>query len=678
MGIAADIVTIMLAAFVGGIIAQWLKQPLILGYIFAGIVVGPYTVGVQISDIHEIERLAEIGVALLLFALGLEFSLKELVPVRKIALIGTPVQILLTILFGYGLGLFFGWSPVKSLWLGSLISLSSTMVTLKTLMNRGLLGTLSSKVMIGMLIVQDIAVVPLMIILPQLSNPTVGLPVLAFAVAKSAVFLLIMFYLGTRLLPRLLAYIAKWNSRELFILTIMAIGLGIGYATYLIGLSFAFGAFVSGMVLSESDYGHQALSDIIPLRDIFGMLFFISVGMLLDPHYLFANLEKVLLMVLLLFFVKGSIFTVLARLFGYGNIVPLAVGLGLFQVGEFSFVLARVGLESQAIGHNLYSFILATSVISMVFTPLASSLAAPLYKIRKHFFKHEQLDTGNIPDHDLRQHMIIAGGGRIGQHIATLLQQLHIPFVIVEVNHQRMLECKGKNFPVIFGDISQQNVVNIIRMEKARLLLITIPSIVTAQAAVKQARNINKNLHIIARAEGEEQVKALYKNGVYMAVLPEMEAGLEMARQTLLHLDAPVTSIQEFTDEARRKMYAPLFQTSHPDFQLMEKLDTIKYQLEIGWVRISEKSHLLGKTLTETAIRNSTGTSVVGIMRNGIFAPNPKANYRFMAGDLAAVVGNKKERDQFQRMADGENQQETMWQQEAGAASPGLPQPQDT
>jgi CPA2 family monovalent cation:H+ antiporter-2 len=228
---------------------------------------------------------------------------------------------------------------------------------------------------------------------------------------------------------------------------------------------------------------------------------------------------------------------------------------------------------------------------------------------------------------------------------------MQIPFVIVEANHQRMLECKSKNYPIVYGDMTQQNVVTITRLEKARLLLITIPYIVAALAVVKQAKRINTNLHIVARAEGEEQIRELYKNGVYMAVLPEMEAGLEISRQALLHLDVPVTSIQEFTDEVRRQMYAPIYQAAHPDFHLMEKLDTIKYQLEIGWVRIAENSHFLGKTLMETAIRNTTGASVVGIIRNGIFAPNPKADYRFMAGDLAAVVGNKQERDQFQVMA---------------------------
>lgn len=649
MGIAADIVIVMLAALVGGVIAQWLRQPLILGYIIAGVAIGPYS-PILISDIHEIERLAEIGVALLLFALGLEFSLKELAPVRKIALIGTPIQILLTIAFGYGVGILFGWPPIKALWLGGLISLSSTMVTLKTLMDRGLMGALSSKVMIGMLIVQDIAVVPLMIILPQLSDPAAGLPLLALAVVKSAFFLFAMFFLGTRLLPGLLAYVAQWNSRELFVLTITAIGLGIGYATYLVGLSFAFGAFVAGMVLSESDYGHQALSDIIPLRDVFGLLFFISVGMLLDPGFLLANWQKVLLMVFLVFLAKGSIFFTLSKIFAYGNIVPIAVGLGLFQVGEFSFVLARVGLESKAIDHDLYSFILATSVLSMVATPLVSSLAEPLYRVKKRFLGSRNLETGNIPEHGLSEHVVIAGGGRLGQHIADMLDQLQISFIIVEANHQRMLECKKKKFPVVYGDMTQPNVLAVTELDKARLLLITIPSIVAAQSIVRQTHLLNEDLHIVARAEGEEQVKQLYKEGVYMAVLPEMEAGLEIARQGLLHLNVPITSIQEFSDAVRQRLYAPIYE-SHSDYQLMEKLDTVKYQLEISWVKIGEKSHLCNKTLMETAIRKTTGASVVGIIRGGIFAPNPKADYRFSTGDLVAVVGTKEERERFQQLA---------------------------
>lgn len=258
MGIATDIILLIVAAFACGLVLQRLGQPLVLGYIAAGIILGPHTAGLTVSSSHEIELLAEIGVALLLFALGLEFSLKDLKPVKKVALIGTPLQMLFTIALGFAIGMTLGWPWKPALWLGALISLSSTMVLLKTLMNQGWLGTLSSKVMIGMLIVQDLAVVPLMVILPQLSNPASGLPALGLAALKAAAFLASMVLLGTRLLPRLMTYIAKLGSRELFLLAITAIGLGIGYVTYLVGLSFAFGAFVAGMVLSESDFGHQA------------------------------------------------------------------------------------------------------------------------------------------------------------------------------------------------------------------------------------------------------------------------------------------------------------------------------------------------------------------------------------------------------------------------------------
>ncbi|HXV97431.1 MAG TPA: cation:proton antiporter, partial [Anaerolineae bacterium] len=309
MGIAADIAIIVVAGLIGGLIAQQLRQPLILGYILAGVMVGPYTGGVTVSEIHDIELLAEIGVALLLFALGLEFSLKELKPVSNVALIGTPIQLILTMAYGFAIGqqlLDLAWIP--ALWLGALISISSTMVILKTLMSQGRLGTLSSRVMIGMLIVQDLAVVPMMIILPQLNEPESGLLALGLAALKAAIFLALMIFVGTRVIPWLMTYIAGWNSRELFLLAITAIGLGVGYVTYLFGLSFAFGAFVAGLVLSESDYSHQALSDIIPLRDLFSLLFFVSVGMLLDPAFFVNNLGTVLLVVLLVAVGKGLLF----------------------------------------------------------------------------------------------------------------------------------------------------------------------------------------------------------------------------------------------------------------------------------------------------------------------------------------------------------------------------------
>jgi CPA2 family monovalent cation:H+ antiporter-2 len=276
VAIAADLAIIVVAALLGGLVAQWCRRPLILGYILAGVLVGPHTGEVTVSDVRSIELLTEIGVALLLFAIGLEFSFKELRPVRRIALLGVPIQIALTIAYGCGLGLLLGWPWLPSVWPGALISLSSTMVLLKTPMGQGRLGSLSSRVMIGILIVQDLGVVPLMIILPRLGHPSFAFSGLAWAALKAAAFLALMVLAGTRLIPRLMAHIANWNSRELFLLAVTAIGPGVGYATHLFGLSFGVGAFVAGMVLGESDYSHQALSDVVPLRDPFGLLFFVG------------------------------------------------------------------------------------------------------------------------------------------------------------------------------------------------------------------------------------------------------------------------------------------------------------------------------------------------------------------------------------------------------------------
>jgi CPA2 family monovalent cation:H+ antiporter-2 len=649
MGIAADIIIIVLAALFGGLIAQKLRQPLILGYILAGILIGPHVGLMDMSELHNIELLAEIGVALLLFALGLEFSIKELRPVRNIALIGTPIQMLLTIGYCFGIGWWLGWDWIPSLWLGALFSLSSTMVTLKTLMTQGWIGTLSSRVMIGMLIVQDLAIVPMMIILPLLNDPKSGLFLLGFAALKAALFLTLMILLGTRILPRLMRHIASWESRELFLVAIAAIGLGVGYATYLVGLSFAFGAFIAGMVLSESDYGHQALSDIIPLRDVFGLLFFTSVGMLLNPVLLADNWNTVLLLVALVSFGKGLIFAVLSIIFGYRNVVPLAVGLGLFQVGEFSFVLARVGLNTNSIGSEMYTLVLNTAIVTMILTPFISGLTAPLYALRNRWFKHEPLQTINLPEDGLYDHVVIAGGGRIGSHVSNVLKHLEIPFVIIEMSYMRFQQLKTGGLPVIYGDASQPIVLEASNIEKARLLLITTPAIVVTQAIVHHVQQINPHLNIVARAEGMEQMATLYSKGVHMVVQPELEAGLELTRQALLNLHVPITEIQNYTDSVRLELYAPLSQ-SLDDYRAVVQLQSAKGLLDLTWAEVIPESKLNNRTIRELGVRNQTGASIVGVIRQGVFTPNPPADYRFASGDLVAVIGKLQEITVFQEL----------------------------
>jgi len=549
----------------GSLLAQALKQPLILGYILAGIAVGPFTGGVTVADVHNIEKLAEIGVALLLFALGLEFSLRELRPVRSIAVIGTPIQIVLTTAFGYGIGRWLGWDWVSSLWFGALISLSSTMVILKTLESQGMIGTLSSRVMIGMLIVQDLAIVPMLIILPQLSDSRLGLSALVAAAVKAAIFLALMIFLGTRIIPRVMKYVARWNSRELFLVTTTAIGLGIGYGTYLFGLSFAFGAFVAGMLLSESDFGYQALSDIIPLRDIFGLLFFTSIGMLLDPQFLWNHLGLVMTLVLIVMLGKGLIFASLSRLFRYRNVIPLATGLGLSQVGEFSFVLGRVGVETQSISPAFYSKVLTVTVVTMLLTPLISGWTAPLYALLGRWLKPVHMKPFYFPKTNIEDHFIIAGGGRVGRYVATILQRMEIPFIIVEYNSMRADELKASGLPMLFGDAEKEIILEAANTCKARLLLITTPVTLISKAIASQAKKLNHNINIIARAESIEEMQGLRDMGVSHVVQPEFEAGLEFVRQALLHRSIPADQIDQYTDRVRLELYRPIYSSDEKD-----------------------------------------------------------------------------------------------------------------
>ena len=646
MGIATDIIFLVVTAFGCGLVLQRLKQPVILGYIAAGIILGPHTGGVTVSNIQEIEKLAEIGVALLLFALGLEFSLKDLEPVKKVALIGTPLQLVLTIGLGLGIGSLMGWEWRPSLWLGACISLSSTMVLLKTLMNQGWLGTLSSKVMIGILIVQDLAVVPLMIILPQLNDPSVGLPILGFAILKAAAFIAAMVLLGTKLLPRLMGHIAKLGSRELFLLAVTAIGLGIGYATHMVGLSFAFGAFVAGMVLSESDYGHQALSDIIPLRDLFGLLFFASVGMLLDPRFLFDHLEEVVVLVLAVSFGKGLIFAALAKVFRYGNVIPLAVALGLFQVGEFAFVLATIGVSTKSIDHDLYSLILTTAVLTMILTPLVSSQTARLYALKKRLFKHEPLETLNLPQTGLNQHLVLVGNGRVGARIASVFMDFGLPVVVVELDHRRVEHAQAEGIPVIYGDASQELVLEAAEIGTARLLVVTTPDIVTTRSIITNAKRHNTAIQIVARTSDASFLAVFKELGVNSVVLPELEASLEMARKSLLYFPIPLTEIQRHTESLRQRLFAPFFDDGQ-GYRTLVQLRTAAQHFDLQWVLVIEGSLLLSDGVE---LRKSAQATVVGVIRDEQLVAKPDAEFRFQVHDLVAILGTDEARQSFRAL----------------------------
>lgn len=646
MGIAADIAIILVAALLGGFIAQRLNQPLILGYIIAGVLVGPYTGGITVTEIHDIELLAEIGVALLLFALGLEFSLKDLQPVRAVALIGTPIQIVLTTAMGFGIGRTLGWEPYPSLWLGALVSLSSTMVILKTLMSQGTLGAPASRIMIGMLIVQDLAVVPMMIILPALSNLEQGLPALGLAVLRAAIFLLAMIYGGSRFIPDLLRRVAAWNSRELFLISVAAIGLGIGYVTYLFGLSFAFGAFVAGLVLSESDYSHQALSDIIPLRDVFGMLFFVSVGMLINPAFLVENLGTIVLVVVLVAVGKALIFGAVIWSFGYRGIEPLAVGLGLFQIGEFAFVLARVGVAQQALTQDHYALVLAAALTTMMLTPFATGMTQSLYDRYRRWRGGLAVALTHLPDDSLRDHIIIAGYGRVGRYTADVLRGLGLPFVVIELDPYRIDDLRAQDLPFIYGDASSEVVLEAAHVDSARLVIAAVADSLTVEMMVRRVRAMNPDLHVVARAVQRAQIEILQSLGVHEIIQPEFEAGLEMVRQALLHFDIPAGEIETLSNTVREQVYQP-FETPHHEGQLLQQMRLARRSVGIEWFALHTDAPLVGYSIGETAIRKTTGASVVTVVRGDAIYSNPGPEMRLLAGDSVAVLGTSDQREAF-------------------------------
>ena len=654
MGIAADISIILVAALIGGLLAHRLGQPLLLGYILAGVAVGPFTVGPAVEAVHEIELLAEIGVALLLFAIGIEFSLKDLKPVRRIALIGGPLQILFCIAFGYGVGRnVFGWDANESAWFGALIALSSTMVVLKSLASQGAMGTFPGRIMVGMLIVQDLAVVPMMIILPRLGDLQGSLPLLGKAALQAAIFLVAMVVVGTRVIPWLLRLIVGWKSRELFLVAVIALGVGIGYGTYLFGLSFAFGAFVAGMVLSESDYSHQALSDLIPVRDVFGLLFFVSVGLLFNPNYLIENATTVALTVGVVIASKALVFGAVTWASGYRGSIPFVVALGLCQVGEFSFVLARIGLQTDSISRNLYSLVLTTTVVTMVLTPFLYKFAPRLYGLWRRVHPDQQpLVAYNLPDEAMHDHVVVVGYGRTGRAAVDVMERVGLPYVVLELDHRKVEQCKREGHAIIYGDSTSEIVLQAAGAQRARLLLVTIPDVVGVELLIQRARDLNPDVRIVARAMHEAQLKHLGGMGITEVVQPEFEAGLEMVRQVLTQFEVMPAEIRRFSDAVRKEMYAPLATTdpSSGSLQMLSDFHWAREALEMDWVDVAASSNLVGQSIGEARIRRRTGGSIVGILRNDSVISNPGPEYVLQAGETLGILGTQEQRQAIRRL----------------------------
>jgi monovalent cation:H+ antiporter-2, CPA2 family len=556
VGIASDFVLIVLAGLIGALAARAVRLPLMVGYVAAGVLVGPHTAGPTVLQAHDIELLAEIGVALLLFSLGLELSFRDLRFVRGVALIGGPIQILLTCALAAGAAAAtFGIPAREAVWFGAMISVSSTAVVMKMMSAAGVTHTLASRVMIGLLVVQDLAVVPMLVVLPQLGAPAGLLASLGRAIGIAVLLLGAIVIVGTRLLPKLLRFVLAWDSRELFLVCVVAIGVGIGYATWLCGLSFALGAFVAGLVLSESEFSHQALSDVVPIRDLFGLLFFVSVGMLLDPAFVFHHAGPIAALVFLTFLGKSLIVGLIVRAFGYVNMAPWIAGLGLSQIGEFSFVLARTGLTSGMLSKFTYDLALTCTVLTLALSPLVAQLALPLGRMgqRRHASPPSvPLEPAAV---SLRDHVIVAGYGRSGKATARVLHSAGIPFTVIEINHAVYGCLAADGVSGIWGDITGDEILKAAGLDTARILLLTVPDQATVRMAVQRARSLNPAVSVIARAFRRQDVLELRRLGVAGAVQPEFEGGVEMVREALLQYEPDAGVASALISEMRAEYY---------------------------------------------------------------------------------------------------------------------------
>jgi len=557
LGIAADFVLILVAGLLGGILARLARLPLLVGYVLAGVFVGPYTGGPTVAQIHDIELLAEIGAALLLFSLGLEISFRDLKPVRGVSLVGGPIQILLVCAVGalaasYGLGL----PNSEAVWFGAMISLSSTMVVMKMLSVGGVTTTLASRVMLGLLVIQDLAVVPMLIVLPQLANPAGIVTNVLRSTGIAAISLVLIYFLGMHLLPGLLKAVLAWGARELFLVTVVTTGVGIGFGAYRAGLSFALGAFVAGIVLSESEFSHQALSDVIPLRDIFGLLFFVTVGMLFDPSFVLGHVFQVVIVVAGIFIAKASIIGVVTRLFGYTYMAPWIVGLGLSQIGEFSFVLARTGVSTESISKSTYDLTLTCTILTMALAPLVSRMAFPLGRGWQRRRKKQSVPQSfSLPQITADDHVIVGGYGRTGRAVARALREANVPFVVVDVNHALLADMTAGGFSGIWGDITSDEILRAAHVERAQMLLLTMPDQNTVHLAIVQARGLNPAISIIARAAREQHLEELRNLGVVAAVQAEFEGGVEMVRQALMRSGQADEATLRILDRLRKELY---------------------------------------------------------------------------------------------------------------------------
>jgi len=645
-----DIVIIFAIAVAVLYICHRIKIPSIVGFLLTGILAGPYGIGL-VKSVHQVESIAEIGVILLLFSIGLEFSFRSLISIKKTILLGGSFQVGLTILLTFLIARLMHMPVNQAVFLGFLVSLSSTAIVLKQLGERLEMDTPQGKTALGILIYQDIIVVAMMLFTPWLAAAagTEASSGLWMILLKAGILIAAVIVLSLYVLPPVLYQITRTQSRELFMLSIMVICFSIAGLTYSAGLSLALGAFLAGLIIAESEYSHQALANVIPFMDTFTSLFFVSIGMLLSVQTVFSHLGTLIIFTLAILLIKGLVAALAGILLGYPLRVAIIVGFTLCQVGEFSFILAQSGITHGLLSPELYQGFLAASILTMMLTPFLISVAPQVAAWSCKMPLPERLRSGRYPwtidlENDLEQdnHLVIIGYGLNGRNLSRAAQYAGIPYVILEINAETVRLEQEKGQPIYFGDATHETVLRHVNIERARVVVIAISDSAALRRITYMVRKMNPLTHIIVRTRLVVDMEDLHDLGADAVIPEEYETSVEIFARVLDQYMVPGDEIEEYIQQVRSENYGMLRSVGFLGAEAKALRKSLS-DMEVKRVRVDNESGIAGKTLSEVDLRKRFGTSILAINRGEEYIPNPGADHIIQGGDCLIMIGKPEE-----------------------------------
>ena len=616
------------------------KLPALPGFIVAGVLLGPNALGL-VSDVHQVESLAEVGVILLLFTIGIEFSLSRLREMGRQVVVGGGAQVGLTVVLTCGLAVALRLNWRVSLLLGFLVALSSTAIVLKGLADKGEIDAPHGRLATGVLIFQDLCVVPMMLVLPFLAGRSGGgAGALLLALGKAVLVVISVLVLARTVVPRALTEILKTRSRELFLIAVILIGTLTALGTAAAGASLALGAFLAGLVISESDYGHQAMAELLPFRDVFISLFFVAVGMLVQVGFLRDHPALALGGVVGVMGGKTLLASVGPAAMGYSGRVALLAGLAVSQIGEFSFVLARQGRGTGLLSEGLY----AVAVLTMLVAPFLLQGGPVLLDGLERLVPLDRLLPGLRPgaiavaEQPLTDHVIVAGYGLNGRNLTAALRSIRAPYLIVELNAQTVQQARARGEPAFYGDATREEILRALGAERARMLVVAISDPSATRRMVRVARSLNPRIHIIARTRYVTEIPELSRLGADVVIPEEFETSIEIFARVLAHYSVPRSDIERLVDQIRSSHYEALRSGDGAGRLSLGAVAGIP-QMAVERLRLPPDSPLVGKTLAATGLRTQTGALVLAVGRDGDEMATPGPHFRLAADDVLVVVG---------------------------------------